>query len=241
MFVFVRRLHTTLLAAVALRGVLLAWGHWQDMTSAVKYTDIDYLVFSDAAACILRPKSPSCSPAFGPLAQSAFEGHLGDPYARDTYRYTPLLALLMTPNHFVRASFGKFVFALADLIVGILLYKLARLRGSTQGTAAQYVGLVWLLNPIIANISTRGSAEAILGILVVSVLSLAERRRWDSAAIIFGLAVHFKIYPIIYSSSLYAAISAREQSRAWICKAHIRFGVISLGMFMALNVAMYLL
>lgn len=209
------------------------------MTSAVKYTDIDYSVFSDAADCILDPNAPSCSSALGPLAQRVFAGQIGDPYARDTYRYTPLLAMLMLCNSILHESIGKVLFALSDLVVGVILYRLARHRGAPKHSATKQVALVWLLNPIIANISTRGSAEAILGILVVSVLSLAERQRWDAAAAVFGLAVHFKIYPVIYGSSLFTALSSKSRGRFSISTAHVRFGAISLVTFMALNLAMY--
>ncbi len=65
------------LAAAALRALLLAYGAWHDAHLEVKYTDIDYEVFSDGAALVWRG---------------------GSPFDRPTYRYTPLLALLLVPN-----------------------------------------------------------------------------------------------------------------------------------------------
>lgn len=230
-----------LAAATGLRLALLVWGTVQDARSSVKYTDIDYVVFSDAARCIVRPTSDDCRYATGVLGRS-----LGDPYARDTYRYTPLLALVATANILVHPLCAKLLFALADLVVGTLLYVQLVQRGVERHKASLFVGSIWLLNPIVANISTRGSAESILGLLVLGTLVLFEEERWDWAAALFGLAVHFKLYPVIYGSSLFVAISRHQQQlprpiRAFLGfnAAHLRFGLVSFASFMLLNVAMF--
>lgn len=41
--------------AIVLRGALIVYGAYQDAHSTLKYTDIDYKVFSDAAHIILHP------------------------------------------------------------------------------------------------------------------------------------------------------------------------------------------
>jgi GPI mannosyltransferase 1 subunit M len=46
------------------------------------------------------------------------------PYRRETYRYTPLLAILLAPNKWLHKSFGKYLFAGCDILAGILMYKL---------------------------------------------------------------------------------------------------------------------
>lgn len=210
----------------------------QDATSAVKYTDIDYVVFTDAARCLLSPHSPPCTPASGPLSPFLPSWLApGDPYARPTYRYTPLLALLLTPNLTLHPAAGKVLFAIADLAVALLLHRLLRRRGSSERAAAGAVAAVWLLNPVVANVSTRGSAESVLGVVVVGCSSLAEAGRWDGAGVLFGLAVHFKIYPVIYGSSILACM---RRGRGWgLGRREVRFGLVGGGVFAGLNALMY--
>ncbi|ORX60324.1 hypothetical protein DM01DRAFT_242883, partial [Hesseltinella vesiculosa] len=147
---------------------------------AVKYTDIDYVVFTDAARFVVQG---------------------GSPYDRETYRYTPLLAFALTPNILWFYSFGKCMFALSDIGVGYLIHQMLVLRGLSTKRALMLDSL-WLLNPMVANISTRGSAESLLGIMVLGTLYLILIRRFYLACALFGLAVHFKIYPVIYALPL---------------------------------------
>ncbi|GAA5910133.1 hypothetical protein JCM5296_001968 [Sporobolomyces johnsonii] len=224
-----------LIAAAVFRAGLILWGTYQDAVSPVRYTDIDYFVFSDAATCLLAPTSPNCSPARGRLAPA----WMGDPYSRSTYRYTPLLSILVAPNSLLPV-FGKVLFSLCDLLVGTMLYRLLRSRGSSPKTANRTVAIAWLLNPMIANISTRGSSESVVGALVVGVLALAEEGRWDATAVLYGVAVHFKLFPVIYGSSLLVA-TAFPTGRTFSLARTARFVLLSFAAFMALNVPLYLI
>ena len=86
-----------LVCALCLRFALILYGEHDDFVE-VRYTDVNYDVFSDAAELVWNGQSP---------------------FARPTYRYTPLLALLLTPNTFVHPAFGKVLFAGCDLLVGL--------------------------------------------------------------------------------------------------------------------------
>ncbi|CAO3677922.1 unnamed protein product [Rhizopus microsporus] len=156
----------------------------------VKYTDIDYVVFTDAARFITQGQSP---------------------YARETYRYTPLLAILLTPNIYLFRSFGKCLFVAADLIVGYLIHCILLLRGMPSKRALFFDAL-WLLNPIVANISTRGNAESLLGCMVLGTLylMLQKRTHFYGACALFGLSVHFKIYPVIYAIPLLVLLDEHD-------------------------------
>ncbi|EGX89387.1 mannosyltransferase (PIG-M), putative [Cordyceps militaris CM01] len=225
--------------AAALRATLLLYGAWQDAHSAVKYTDIDYLVFTDAARFV----------AAG-----------GSPYARDTYRYTPLLAWLLLPTAHRRLfDFGKVAFAVADLVAGWLALRLLRRRqgGGMSARRAGAFAAIWLWNPMVATISTRGSSEGLLGVLTMALLWAVERRRVSLAGMLLGLGVHFKIYPFIYAPAIVWWMDEDRMSGGAVGKttkknpalvdvainfvtaARVKLAVISLATFMLLNLLMY--
>ncbi|KAL9599171.1 MAG: hypothetical protein Q9219_004039 [cf. Caloplaca sp. 3 TL-2023] len=55
---------------------------------------------------------------------------------------------------------------------------------------------------MVATISTRGSSEGLLGVIVVALLWAVTRRQIILAGIFLGLSVHLKIYPFIYGPSI---------------------------------------
>ena len=230
-----------LFIGTALRLVLLIYGGWQDANSAVKYTDIDYFVFTDAARYVSKGQSP---------------------YARDTYRYTPLLAWILLPTAWEGATlwftlnfiFGKVLFALADVAAAwLVLQLLIQCYRFPTERALRYVAAAWLWNPMVANISTRGSAEGLLGVLVSALLWATLTRKPILAGFILGLAVHFKIYPFIYGASILWWWDAERDGAAPVVKSDLfslAFGFITpsrvklilsaLGTFIGLNLIMYL-
>lgn len=159
---------------------MLFYGLYQDAHSALKYTDIDYYVFTDAARL------------------SAL-GH--SPYERATYRYTPLLAWMLAPTarapQWLWFSFGKALFAAADVLAGAIIVRLlVRYQRMEQQGALVWTAATWLLNPMVATISTRGSSEGLLGVMVALLLWAALARRPVLAGALLGLATHFKVYPV---------------------------------------------
>ena len=59
-----------------------------------------------------------------------------------------------------------------------------------------YVGL-WLFNPMIIGLSSRGSNDNIISLLVFVALYYLLNKKYVAAGFWYGLSVHFKIYPII--------------------------------------------
>ena len=57
--------------SILLRVALILYSEWHDAHSVIKYTDIDYRVFSDAARFILYPNLQG-NIAKGPLAPPSF-------------------------------------------------------------------------------------------------------------------------------------------------------------------------
>ncbi|KAI0428902.1 glycosyltransferase family 50 protein [Xylaria sp. FL1042] len=184
-------------SAALLRVGMLLYGLWQDANSPVKYTDIDYLVFTDAARFTFTSTSTSTSTS--PFSSSA------SPYERETYRYTPLLAWLLYPTTFPGAfcfSLGKVLFATSDLLAGYLIIQVLQRHMRMPLDRACRFASIWLLNPMVATISTRGSSEGLLGVLVTALLWAALERRVALSGALLGLGVHFKIYPFIYAPAV---------------------------------------
>ena len=222
-------------SAILLRIVLLLYGLFQDAHSSLPYTDIDYFVFTDAARYVARGRSP---------------------YQRETYRYTPLLAWLLLPTAWPGAawfSFGKVVFAVADIVAGWLMVLVLKSRegGGMKTERALKFASIWLLNPMVATISTRGSSEGLLGVMVVALVWAVTKRRIVLAGVLLGLAVHFKIYPFIYGVSIVwyletpspeirkTGMSLIERSLAFANRSRVVLAVSALSTFMALNAVMY--
>lgn len=170
-------LKSLLIFSAFLRLFLIIYGEWQDTHMEVRYTDVDYLVFSDAAALVAAGKSP---------------------YQRSTYRYSPLIAFLLVPNSFIHHSWGKFIFSASDLLVGFLINAILKLRGVPEKLCT-YSVMVWLLNPFTFTIGTRGNCEPIICAIILWIILCLINGRLVQAAFWYGLVVHTRIYPIIYA------------------------------------------
>ncbi|KAF8212051.1 GPI mannosyltransferase 1 [Mycena galopus ATCC 62051] len=247
-----------LFLSIALRVGLILYSEWHDAHSVVKYTDIDYRVFSDAARFLLHPDAGNH--AQGPLKNTLAELNLavGDPYTRETYRYTPLLALLLAPNEWFHPSFGKYLFAACDIFNGLLIYDLLvsfvlpAVQAPDSKTAdlkrkATFYSALHLLNPLVFTISTRGSSESVLSLFVLLTLYAALKGRWDAAAVALGLSTHWKIYPVVYGVACLGVIGGSPHASGWkgnfqtvVNLRTIRFGVLSASTFFALGAGCYL-
>ena len=199
-----------------LRLLLMMYSIWQDKHPVINFTDIDYMVFTDASSYISQGSSP---------------------YLRATYRYTPLLAMLLRPN-LIFPLFGKLLFCFCDLMTGFYIEKiLDRLNLDKR------FHQIWTLNPFVAAISVRGNAESIMALLVMMFLWALVNNRWRWAAVVFGLAVHIKIYPIIYSIPIWFGIDHITTGVAYrwqlFSRKRVEFGLVAGSTVLLLNVIMY--
>ncbi|KAG6589029.1 GPI mannosyltransferase 1, partial [Cucurbita argyrosperma subsp. sororia] len=165
-----------LLSAIFRLGLIL-YGEWQDAHMEVRYTDVDYIVFSDAASLMASGKSP---------------------YLRSTYRYSPLLAFLLIPNSIFHRCWGKILFSASDLLVGFFIRTILKKRGVPENLCIGSV-MVWLFNPFTFTIGTRGNCEPLVCAMVLKILLCLMNGQLLQAAFWYGLVVHFRIYPIIYA------------------------------------------
>lgn len=172
--------------AFSIRIILIAYSEIHDKLSNVKYTDIDYKVFTDAARLVYNGTSPFDQP---------------------TYRYTPLLAMLLTPNIFFHPAWGKFLFSLFDIFIGMFIYNLILAKHFNK-TVAEKCSFLWLYNPLCIIISTRGNSDSLSSFLVLLTLYLFQKEyNYLLVGFFHALSIHIRIYPIIFSLAMYLSIS----------------------------------
>ncbi|BAM42019.1 mannosyltransferase [Theileria orientalis strain Shintoku] len=161
--------------SLLIRLLLIAYSMYHNIKFDLKYSDVDYLVYSDSTKYILSGQSP---------------------YLRHTYRYTPILSFLMVFNELWFHDFGKILFTISDLLVGYIIEKCL---WSYPKIDRIILASIWLLNPFSIGISSRGNADTLICLLVLLSLWLIMKRWILLSSILFGISVHFKIYPVIYT------------------------------------------
>ncbi|CAG0920594.1 unnamed protein product [Notodromas monacha] len=185
---------------ILVRFAFVLYGMYQDAHMLVKYTDVDYKVFTDASRHVVNGRSP-------------FERH--------TYRYTPLVAWMLVPNILLDPLWGKVIFSLADVACGFFIYVLVKseLLREQKYQNIEWISVkaacLWLYNPLTIVVSTRGSADSIPSLLVLLTLVCLRGRSVKLAGVAFGLAVHFKIYPIIYSLPIFLSLRSNPNRVTW--------------------------
>ena len=177
------------------------------------------------------------------------------PYQRATFRYTPLLPLLLSPT-VTHPLLGKLLLVPISLAVPLILLwspndDTARLG---EGQAPFWpTHLLWTLNPFVLNITTRGSPEAVIICLVVATIgclraagirsdhktgkvdaqSTSTSTSWEIyAAILYALSISYKIYPVIYAPSIWVSLSRRH---GWLRWDIWRFGMVTVVTMMIIN------
>lgn len=154
----------------------------------IKYTDIDYNVFTNGSRALLEGRSP---------------------YEDIEYRYTPLVALVFIPNVLLNEHFGKFLLITIDTLAGLIVYLLNIYQGTHRHDTKLYL-ILWLFNPITIAISTRGSFEPILILIVLASLYYLATDHYVLAGLFYGISIHIKLYPVIYVLSLYMYIIQKK-------------------------------
>ncbi|XP_076303928.1 GPI alpha-1,4-mannosyltransferase I, catalytic subunit-like [Lasioglossum baleicum] len=174
--------------AFVLRTALVVYSNFHDKTFDVPYTDIDYKVFTDAARHMVAGRSP---------------------FERDTYRYTPLLALLLTPNIFLHENFGKILFSIVDILIAVLIKRILSSQNCNEKVVHNY-SLIWLYNPFTIIISTRGNADSVAVLLVMLTLDLFLHDKYMLTGLLHGLSIHFRLYPIVFSLPMYLSLNKKN-------------------------------
>ena len=111
-------------------------------------------------------------------------------------------AWLLLPGVYFHA-WGKLMFCGLDIVVGWCIHGILRIRGVSSAASSVFAA-VFLLHPFVINVSTRGNGDsAVCALVLATIWSLLSHHETLGAALL-GLAVHVKIYPIIYVPTLLA-------------------------------------
>lgn len=161
----------------------------ENLSYLPNYTDIDYHIFSDASLLLLEGSSP---------------------FERDTFRYPPLLALLLIPNHLVIYDFGKVLFSLFDSLIPLLIEILHDPKTGVQDVWFQSCqskfSVIWMVNVLSINICTRGSSDSIVNCGVLLMTVLTERQHWRACGVCLGFLIYWRLFPIIYVPLVFASM-----------------------------------
>lgn len=101
------------------------------------------------------------------------------------------------------------VFAAADIVVAWQLWRLGQLRGVSESRCVWSM-LLWLYNPFTATISTRGSCDSLVTVMLLATLLLLLQGQRLLPALLYGLAVHFRIFPIVYAPGIVLYLAYRQ-------------------------------
>lgn len=171
-----------LLISFIIRLAFIVYGEFQDNFAEVPFTDVDYKVVTDGARHVLEDRSP---------------------YKRHTYRYTPILAYLLTGNIFIHSSFGKILFSIFDILIGIVIRQIildehmhtfesnakSLLKKHKRPTEtyprfhltpkyekrATWAALFWIYNPMAIVIATRGNGDSMTSLFILLTIFALQR------------------------------------------------------------------
>ncbi|XP_065315312.1 uncharacterized protein LOC135924193 [Gordionus sp. m RMFG-2023] len=167
----------------------------QDKYFRVKYTDIDYDVYLQASHTLKSPK-------FVDL-------YIINP----TYRYNPLIAYITLIDIYFVSGLCKFIYASSDIVAALFINKLSSilLHAHSSTTLLFLIKNIWLYNPLVIAISTRGNFDSLICCLFAFLLH--EINKPNSCLIssfLYGLCIHLRIFPILFIPTFYFFLLQRN-------------------------------
>lgn len=202
---------------VIIRLVLIVYGEIQDGLSEVQYTDVDYKVVTDGARHVLQGESPyerhtyRYSPLLAYLMVSNVIGHkfVGKVIFAAFDLLVGLLIKRIVVQEFLE-TFRENATAMQKQVKSRVLNRPidSLLLPEKYQDKAVLSALVWLYNPFSMVIGTRGNGDSIICFLVLLTLYCILKPKAGFAihfavGLIHGLAIHYRVYPLIFSLSYY--------------------------------------
>ncbi|XKL61476.1 hypothetical protein PGB90_008533 [Kerria lacca] len=164
-----------------IRIVLSIYSLVHDVYFKVPYTDIDYKIFTYAAKEVLSQRSP---------------------YEQQTFRYSPIIAYILTPNVLVHPLVGKILCSIFDVYLAYCIYKIVLLIYLNQKKALQCAQL-WIYNPLPIIICTRGNIDSFSSVFVLLTILYHLRQNYIASGALLGLCIHLRLYPVVFLLSLF--------------------------------------
>jgi phosphatidylinositol glycan class M len=163
--------------------------------------------------------------------QTTIDRNICSPYRRATFRYTPLLPLLLSPT-LLHPLLGKLTLLLSSLLVTPLLLSISPRQSRWPAH------ILWTLNPLVMNITTRGSPEALVVLPVIAFLALLKRGKIGMAGGVWAVAVGWKLYPIIYGPAVWTFLARRGRG-GWLRRDVWTSALSAVGSFTVINGALW--
>lgn len=142
--------------------------------------------------------------------------------------------MIMVPNHIISENFGKFIFIAFDACISLIIQKYLIFKKVSM-SQIKFSLLLWCFNPLSINISSRGNADSIICFLVLIFLYNLQQNKIVLSGLLFGLSVHFKIYPIIYTPTVLLWLYHTSHSTKLFLKSSLIFSFSSFIIFCSLN------
>jgi hypothetical protein len=138
---------------------------------------------------------------------------------QDQFRYSPLVAALLVPFHYLPVRLGGVVWRLLN--AGALLGGFAWwLRTAPEARTARQRGILFLLlMPLSLSSLNNGQPNPLIIGLLLAALAAAARDRWTLAAGFVGLATALKLYPLAIGLLLAAVYPRRFTTRLLLALA----------------------
>ncbi len=181
-----------LLVGLAIREILAPWtGHPFDFEIWVR---LGVFIQSGASPYSLLPLVPHLSFAPYPTMTSISYPPLPAMIFGATYA---LYQLLGSPSAFLYYFLLKQPMIISDLLVAVLLFRLISKRGEPSG--ARRVAILWIYFPFAIIVSAMwGALDPVALFLVLASMYAFETGRPYVSAGLLGLAIYFKLMPIIF-------------------------------------------
>lgn len=217
-----------LLFAFLIRVVFIIYASYHDEFSNVPYTDVDYKVFSDASRHILNNKSP-------------YERHTYRYTPLIAFLLIPNIIFHHTFGKYLFSLVDIIVALLIRIIVtnSCTIYNIEnnaithdkqikpakkikhknRNLDNKINTAANVSMMIWLYNPMTIAIATRGNCDSIAALAVLLTQYFLQcRKKYFISGVLHGIAIHIRLYPLIYSLALFMYLSKFSfYSKNWRC------------------------